>query len=441
MKKKISSIIIATLISFMFCMSVKAADPTIKCSTSVALNDEFECSVKTSQETMIAPDLAGLKVVKGATEVSGDSTIKFRATKIGAWDISVVGYDSEEHNTVYQTVTINVKEKTTTTTTTTTTKAKSDNNYLASIKVNNEEIKDFTKNTTKYFIEVENDVKKANIEAETEDSKSSVKIDGPKELEIGDNEYTIAVTSESNSTKFYKVIITRLDKEASSNTAIKSIKIKGYRLNFDKNSRTFHLNIKPEDTELDITVKLKDKNASYDIEGNDDLKDGSVIRIKVTAEDDSTSTYRIIISKKQKSIIPLIIAAGASLLIIIIVIVIVLVIKKKKNKDNSDDNDTKKEEKEEIKKPEKRDYSEAIKRVSVEEEKTIEMPSLGRNDEAYEVDPNAEEDDIPYDNDEEEETRILSYAERKELERYKSRNEKTDDEISEAFNKAFDDEF
>ncbi len=265
--KKVKLFLMFILGMLIFSINVKAADTYgIKCDKAYA-NEPFACSVTTAKPVSISTDL---KVYEGSVSMDKNGTIKFKASKAGDYDISLISDDGE---TTYKTVTISVNEKTTTTkTTTTTTKAKSDNNYLESITVNGEKIESFDKIKTKYFVEVENKVKKATIKATSEDDASTVTIDGPKVLEVGDNEYTISVKSESNTTKFYKVIVTRKDKEESSNTDIKSIKIRGYHLNFDKNSKTFYLNIKKEDTELDITVNTKDKKANYDIEGNENLE-------------------------------------------------------------------------------------------------------------------------------------------------------------------------
>ena len=53
-------------------------------------------------------------------------------------------------------------------------------------------------------------------------------------MSVGDNEYTISVTSESNTTKIYKVIVTRAEEEESSSTDVKNIKVKGYNLNVER---------------------------------------------------------------------------------------------------------------------------------------------------------------------------------------------------------------
>ena len=434
--KKVKLFLMFILGMLIFSVNVKAADTYgIKCDKAYS-NEPFACSVTTAKPVSISTDL---KVYEGSVSMDKNGTIKFKASKAGDYDISLISDDGE---TTYKTVTISVNEKTTTTkTTTTTTKAKSENNYLESITVNGEQIESFEKSKTKYFVEVENKVKKATIKATSEDDASTVTIDGPKVLEVGDNEYTISVKSESNTTKFYKVIVTRKDKEESSNTDIKGIKIRGYHLNFDKNSKTFYLNVKKEDTELDITVNTKDKKANYDIEGNENLEDGSVVKIVVTAQNGDTDTYRIIIQKESTNIIPYIIGA---LILIIIIVIIVVVMKNKKKKDN-DKGDNKDKKSDGKKKPINKENK---NNEDFENEKTIEMPPISEpkekdNKESYEEEYDDDLDDemVHIDNDEEEETRILSYAEREELERAKRQKEEEDssdvsNKIDEELNKS-----
>lgn len=431
MKRKISKIILLfIMVSFLFVTEAKADGASIKCPKTATVGTPFTCEVTTDQTIYISTDL---RIYKGSTTMQENGKIEFKANEAKDYDISIVSYNDDGASNTFDTATVTVKEAVTTTkTTTTTTKAKSDNNYLSSISVNDEEISDFSKTTTKYYVEVDNDVTKISIDATAEDELASVDIDGPKSLAVGDNEYTISVTSESNTTKIYKVIVTRAEEEKSSSTDIKNIKIKGYNLNFDKNSKTFHLNIDKEDTELDIAVTLKDKNADYEIEGNEDLQDGSEIKIKVTAEDGTTDTYRIIIEKKETNIMPVIIGLVA-LLIIIIVIVIIVINKKKKNGDSKNN----KIEEEKTKK--------VIKDNDVDE-KTKEMPTINSEEEKSD-NYDDEYEQIPIDNDEEEKTRMLSFAEEEKLEKTKVINSDLDNDIDEEFEKTmlfnsddFDDE-
>ena len=325
MKKKLSLLLFLITISFAFIASVKA-ESSITCTpTNAFIGDQITCAINTDEPVEVSSKLS---LVAGDTTLTKNGNIVYKATNKGTYKVILKTIDPGFETSVEVIVT----EKTTMTTTTTT-KTKSDNNYLSSITVDGVELKDFSKTKTKYFIELENDVTSANISAKAEDENAKIEIDGPKTLKVGENEFTISVTSESNTTKFYKVIVTRKDEEESANTDIKNIKIKGYKLNFDKNSKTFYLNINKEDTELDITVTLNDKNANYDIEGNKNLKAGSIIKIKVTAENGETDTYRIIIEKKESSVLPIII--GICILLVIIGIIVFVVIKKKKSKNNN----------------------------------------------------------------------------------------------------------
>ena len=51
---------------------------------------------------------------------------------------------------------------------------------------------------------------------------------------------------------------------------------------------------------LNIEVILEDPTSSYKITGNNDLKDGSIIKINTTSKDGSTREYQIVIEKENK---------------------------------------------------------------------------------------------------------------------------------------------
>ena len=349
MKKKYFIIPITILLMFIFNIRVLASDVKISCATNAKVDEPFECAITTDKKVTINYD--GLILHEGSDTMNSSGSIKFRANKAKKYYITLT-YLDENSNEAITTEPVIVSENVTTTkktTTTTTTKkttsAKSSNNYLKSITIDGEDLTDFSKEKNRYEYNVPNKTTKVNIEASVEDASSTVKIDGPKTLSVGDNTYTISVTSEDNTTKYYKVIVSR-DEEISNNTKIDSINIKGYNLKMDGKKGT---------ESLDIDVTLNDEKASFNIEGNDNLSNGSIIKIIVTAQNKDTSTYRIIINMPEEK--------SNSLLIVIIVIIILLIIggigtfliikkkknnKNKKNKpDNKNSNERKKEELEE----------------------------------------------------------------------------------------------
>lgn len=427
---------------FMFCfVSIDnlQAKSTYSCNKEVPVDGYITCSVTVDNDAVKIEsdgnvniyDLKGEKYSKisdyqAVFYESGTVVFGPADDKYSKYIISLLTEDGRPYGSDTR---VNVIAKTTVKpTTTTTTKSLSSNNYLSTITVDGEEIKNFSKNTSKYFVKVENDVSTISIEAEAEDEKAKVEIDGPDTLKIGDNEYTISVTSENDTTKFYKVIVTRKEADESSNTDIDNIKVKGYNLNFDKNSKTFYLSINKNTTKLNIEVTLDDEKSNYEIKGNENLKDGSIVKIIVTAEDGSTDTYRIIIQKDSKSNVPLIIILISSIIIIGIV-VFVLIKRKNKNKKNDKKGKTAQNNQK---------SNSSVENKAYQDEKTIEMPPISSDSAG--LDGYKEDDDeqiIHVDNDEEEKTRMLSYAEKVELEKNVDENEKIKNMINDELDKTF----
>ena len=438
MKKRVTLI----LFMFMFCfVSIDnlQAKSTYSCNKEVPVDGYITCSVTVDNDAVKIEsdgnvniyDLKGEKYSKisdyqAVFYESGTVVFGPADDKYSKYIISLLTEDGRPYGSDTR---VNVIAKTTVKpTTTTTTKSLSSNNYLSTITVDGEEIENFSKNTSKYFVKVENDVSKISIEAEAEDEKAKVEIDGPDTLKIGDNEYTISVTSENDTTKFYKVIVTRKEEDESSNTDIDNIKVKGYNLNFDKNSKTFYLSINKNTTKLNIEVTLDDEKSNYEIKGNENLKDGSIVKIIVTAEDGSTDTYRIIIQKDSKSNVPLIIILISSIIIIGIVVFVLIKRKNKKKKNDKKGKTNKNNQK----------LNSSVENKAYQDEKTIEMPPISAD--SASLDGYKEDDDeqiVHVDNDEEEKTRMLSYAEKVELEKNVDENEKIKNMINDELDKTF----
>lgn len=400
--RKLKLLLTLFICGFIFTLNVKAEGPNIICPSNVTTGNPFTCTITTDEVVNVVSDL---KVYKGKTTMSENGSIEFKTNEEGSFDISIL---NEDYTNTFNTVTVVAKKPVTTTktTTTTTTKKKSSNNYLSSIMIDGKQINDFSKDKTKYYVNVTNDTLKVTISVKVEDETASYDINGPQTLDVGDNEYTIGVTSEDNTTKFYKIIVTRVLEEESHNTRISSLKVSGYKLNFDGNSKTYHLKINKDDNKLNIKVDLEDETASYEIEGNSNLKNESVVKIVVTAENNESDTYRIIISKEEKPNYIIYIVIGVSILVIILLII--FMIRKKKNKEKN--NNAKKES----------NYNKKADDL----EKTIQIPNIDNTNKSV-------------DNDDVEETKVVSYEEEESLEKTKIVDLNT--EIEKAFEDTFKD--
>ena len=84
--------------------------------------------------------------------------------------------------------------------------------------------------------------------------------------------------------------------------------LKNYQINFDKDIVLYNITIENEKS-LEFTYETESKDSSVIINGNENLKNGSVITLIVTAVDGSTREYKFNISKieevkKDEPIVP-----------------------------------------------------------------------------------------------------------------------------------------
>lgn len=212
---------------------------------------------------------------------------------------------------------------------------KSNNTNLKSITLSKGSIS-FNKDRTNYDISVNSDINNIEVNAITEDSKAKVTVSGNKNLKVGNNKIEIKVIAEDGSSKLYIINVLKKDKDyvLSSNNYISNITIKNYDIKFNKDTSDYVLKIKDE-KELDITVELEDSKSSYVIDGNKDLDDGSIIKIKVNAEDNSERVYNINIEKKDINITIIFIVI---IIILVLVNVVRIIFKYKRGKANEGNN-------------------------------------------------------------------------------------------------------
>lgn len=191
---------------------------------------------------------------------------------------------------------------------------RSKTNTLSSLKLSNGTIK-FDKNTTSYNVTVENNITSTKIEASLTDNKSSFVEDyGPRtaNLNVGSNKIEIKVKAENEEVKIYTINITRKDvdrpvnnapeeNKKSNNNYLSELKLSNGTLVFNKEITEYKVTVSYNIKELELNIKTEDEKATFELEGNEELKVGeNIVTIKVKAEDESIKEYKIIVIRKEK---------------------------------------------------------------------------------------------------------------------------------------------
>ena len=173
------------------------------------------------------------------------------------------------------------------------TNAKSNDANLKELKIDNLEI-DFKPTTYEYALTAKSNISKIKITATPNSDKASIEYKQEVTLVSGENIVEIKVTAEDSSTKTYKLTITKEEEKP----IVTDIKIKDVEFTFDP--KKYSYTIETELKTLDFDITLSDENAKYEIEGNEELKNKSVVTLKVTL-DDKTTTYKFKILNKTET--------------------------------------------------------------------------------------------------------------------------------------------
>ena len=189
--------------------------------------------------------------------------------------------------------------KTTTTTTTTTVPVKDSNAFLKNLAVKGYNI-NFYKEQLTYEIVIDKSVNKVDIEYETESEKAVVNVRNNDPISII-NPIIITVTAEDGSIKDYTINLTY--KALSNNINVKNITIENYDIDFDNNKQNYDVVVKQETSSLIFNIDLEDENATYEINDNNDLVNGSIVTVKVKAEDLTEKTFYFNIIK-ETAVVP-----------------------------------------------------------------------------------------------------------------------------------------
>lgn len=326
MKKILSSLLIVFTFMFIGTVSVKAVNITITGNDKVSLNKTIDITITVSDYNGV-PGTLNIDYSSSLLQCSSNCpktqnvngntsfTYQFRGISNGLAIISVTsnysGADATKTITVGTggTTTNKTPETTQTTTAPTTTQAKSNNNNIKTLKITGDDGNDvvlspsFKSDVYEYSATVASTVRTVDIVATLEDSKANMVMsnNANEELVAGENnKITITVTAEDGSKKAYVLNIKR--EALTADATLKELKIKedkDFKLKDDK--FTYTVKIGKNVNKLTITYTLSDENANVEIEDNKNLKDGSVVKVIVTAEDGTKKVYTLNISKELET--------------------------------------------------------------------------------------------------------------------------------------------
>ena len=225
-------------------------------------------------------------------------------------------------------------QTTTTTTTKPTTKTTTTTNisdmklYLKTLSIEGQKI-DFSKFKTNYELKVLYDVDTLKLTAEPATEGTTVELPEDLSLQVGENNFEIKLT-DGTVTSTYTIRVTRLKegeeiKEVSKDATLKALTLSGYNINFSPTKTVYELKVKYNVKQIAVTATPNDENAKYVITGNTDIKNGSVIKVDVQAEDGTLISYKINITQEtffETFRLYFIIGAGAVLLILVALIIV-----------------------------------------------------------------------------------------------------------------------
>jgi len=178
-------------------------------------------------------------------------------------------------------------------------------NTLKSLSITNGKIQ-FDSNKTYYKVNVGQDVIDVTINSELTDAKSSY-VDGFGNRKVnlvhGKNEILVKVKAENESVKTYTIDVFKElpNDELKKSASIMEIESDGNNI-IENDDGTYTVEVNKNVDKIDFSVDLINDNATYEIIGNENIKDGDIITIKVTSEDKSTvKEYSILVKMSDNT--------------------------------------------------------------------------------------------------------------------------------------------
>ena len=185
-------------------------------------------------------------------------------------------------------------------TTTTTLPQISSNNNIKSIKINGQDVR-YKQDKSEYSVKLPYDMTDIEFTVELESKRATYQVIGNTNMPNEDTVVKVIVTAENGDTREVNFNITRYSVETSDCT-LANIFIEDYSIEFSKNKYDYTLTLPKNVKYLDmVVVPTQEQSATYEIRGNENLKNKSVIDIVVLSADGSECNYQIKIRKTSNT--------------------------------------------------------------------------------------------------------------------------------------------
>lgn len=209
---------------------------------------------------------------------------------------------------------------------------------------NGEEILDlgFSMRIFEYSVIVPTTVTKLEVEGVSALENVNVVVSGNEDLNKDENVIKITLTDENNTKNEYILNIVKSDE--ASIPLLSSLVVGGYNnLGFDPKKFNYDLNVDSGISSLTVNAVPEKEEYEYEIIGQNNIKDGSQIKVLVKSLENNASTTYIINIKQDTSNLLIYIAIGGIVLLVLIILLIIVVKKgKKANKGGNDASKTNK---------------------------------------------------------------------------------------------------
>ncbi len=126
---------------------------------------------------------------------------------------------------------------------------------------------------------------------------------GEREIDLSEDIdiVEIKVLAENETERTYKININRVEKYLSSNTNLSEFSISNHEINFDNDNNLYYLELGSDESSLKINAVPEDSDSVVTIEGNNELKNNSLVLVNVKSTDGTVKSYALVVKQDEKN--------------------------------------------------------------------------------------------------------------------------------------------